>query len=337
MFRKRRKPRARPAPAPRPSAPAPKPARARSESRLHIYFTHHLRVMITTLGQMWSAPVSTLMTSAVIGIALAMPAGLYVLLGNLKQLASGWEGAAQISVFLKKSVSEDRVRALSERLRGWEGIDELRYISPGQALNEFRESSGFGEVLDRLDENPLPGVLVIRPSPGNTEAVQLEVLLGRLQQLNEVDMAQLDLEWVRRLNGLIEVGQRGVLLLGGLLGLAIILVVGNTIRLTIFNRREEILVTKLIGATDSFIRRPFLYGGFWYGVIGALIAWLLVSLFIGLLNGPVSRLAVLYSSDFSLDSLGLNATILLLTVGILLGYLGSWLAVGRHLKAIEPT
>jgi cell division transport system permease protein len=165
----------------------------------------------------------------------------------------------------------------------------------------------------------------------------MRAMLERAQRLEEVELAQLDMEWVQRLSGIIEVGQRGVLLLGALLGLAILLVVGNTIRLTILNRRQEIVVTKLIGATNAFIRRPFLYTGFWYGLMGALVAWFLVGLFISLLSSPVSRLSMLYNSDFSLGGLDLKTSLTLLLTGLLLGLVGSWIAVGRHLQDIEPT
>jgi len=306
-------------------------------SRVNAYFTHNLWVLVSSLGALWRTPLATLMTAAVIGIALALPTGLHVLLQNVQQLSMGWEGTAQMSVFLKPGVPEKRIQSLADKLRGWDGVAEVRYISREQALAEFRELSGFGDALDVLDENPLPAVLVLRPTAEATEPAKMALLLGKVQKLEPVDLAQLDMEWVRRLSGIIEVGKRGVLLLGGVLALAILLVVGNTIRLTILSRSQEIIVTKLIGATNTFIRRPFLYTGFWYGLMGAVLAWLLVVILLGLLSDPVSRLSFLYSSEFSLDGLDLETVIILLGSGIALGLLGSWLAVGRHLQAIEPT
>ncbi|MCF6338749.1 MAG: permease-like cell division protein FtsX [Gammaproteobacteria bacterium] len=305
--------------------------------RVNAYFTHHLWVLVSSLGVLWRTPLATLMTAAVIGIALALPTGLHVLLQNVQQLSMGWEGTAQMSLFLKPGVPEKRIQSLADKLRGWDGVAEVQYISREQALAEFRELSGFGGALDSLDENPLPAVLVLRPTTEATEPAQMALLLGKVQKLESVDLAQLDMEWVRRLSGIIEVGKRGVLLLGGLLALAILLVVGNTIRLTILSRSQEIIVTKLIGATNTFIRRPFLYTGFWYGLMGAVLAWLLVAILLGLLSDPVSRLSFLYSSEFSLDGLELETVIILLGSGIALGLMGSWLAVGRHLQAIEPT
>jgi len=329
----------RPARKPRPRTAEPE-TRGKSQKprgRINAYFTHHLWVLVSSLGQLWRTPFSTLMTAAVIGIALALPAGLHVLLSNVQQLSSGWEDSAQVSLFIKQGVPENRIQSLAGKLRGWDGVAEGRYISREQALAEFRELSGFGDALDSLAENPLPAVLVLRPTQVQAEPTAMAQLLERLRKLDAVDQAQLDMEWIRRLNGIIEVGKRGALLLGALLAMAILLVVGNTIRLTIFARREEIIITKLIGATNAFIRRPFLYTGFWYGLMGALIAWLLVAGFLTLLSGPVSQLSFLYDSQFRLGGLNFATSFSLLLSGVFLGLVGSWLAVGRHLQAIEPT
>lgn len=309
----------------------------RPRGRVNAYFTHHLWVLVSSLGTLWRTPFATFMTAAVIGIALALPAGLHVLLQNVQRLSTGWEGTAQMSLFIKQGVSEASIQSLADKLRGWKGVADVRYISREQALAEFRELSGFGGALDSLEENPLPAVLVVRPTTRAAEPAQMEILLAKVRELDPVDLAQLDMEWVRRLSGIIELGKRAVLLLAGLLALAILLVVGNTIRLTILNRRDEIVVTKLIGATNAFIRRPFLYTGFWYGLMGGLLAWILVGVLLGLLSDPVSHLSFLYNSQFSLGGLDLETTANLLGSGVLLGLLGSWLAVGRHLQAIEPT
>ena len=333
------KPRVKQRPARRPERPVEKdaPAKQKPRGRVNAYFTHHLWVLVSSLGVLWRTPFATFMTAAVIAIALALPAGLHVLLQNVQKLSTGWEGTAQMSLFLKQGVSEARIKDLADKLRDWDGVADVRYVSREQALAEFRELSGFGGALDSLDDNPLPAVLVVRPTAEAAEPAKMEILLAKVKDLEPVDLAQLDMEWVRRLAGIIEVGKRGVLLLGTLLAMAILLVVGNTIRLTILNRREEIVVTKLIGATNAFIRRPFLYTGFWYGLMGAVLAWVLVSVLLGLLSDPVSRLSFLYNSQFSLGGLDLETVVLLLGSGIVLGLAGSWLAVGRHLQDIEPT
>lgn len=297
----------------------------------------HLQTFFYSLGQMWRKPFAALMTAAVIGIALALPAGLHVLLKNVQQVMSSWDGATQVSVFLRRDLAESTAEALADRLRARPEIAGVDYISRTQAMAEFRRLSGFGEALDALSENPLPSVLVVRPILSQTGPAAVQQLLGELEKLPEVDMAQLDMQWVKRLFALMEIGKRGVWVLAALLALAVLLVVGNTIRLSIQNRKDEIVITKLIGGTDAFIRRPFLYSGFWYGLFGAVIAFALVQSSLVALRGPVQDLAGLYHSSFSLDSLDALTASGLLLVGTGLGLLGSWLAVGRHLRAIEPT
>ena len=293
-----------------------------------------LQVLLHALGRLLGSPVAPLMTAAVIGIALALPAGLYVVLDNARQLSGQWQQGTQISLFLKQDLEEGKGKELAARLAGRERIAEAGYISPEQALGEFRQFSGFGDALESLESNPLPGVVMVQPAVREPGAVQQ--LLEQLQELPEVEMAQLDMEWVKRLHGIIDIIQRAILIMAGLLALAVLLIVGNTIRLDIENRRDEIVITKLIGASDGFIRRPFLYTGFWYGLGGALIALLLVNLSLALLQRPVLRLAGLYGSDFQLGFTGPQTVLVLLTAGIALGLLGALLAVGRHLRAIEP-
>ena len=301
------------------------------------WLTRHAQVALDSLGRLYRNPLATLMTAAVIGIALAMPASLYLLLNNLDRLSGSWDGQASLSVFLKDTVPVAAAGKLAKRVRGWPEVAEVTLVTPDQALEEFRQRSGFADVLDTLDENPLPTVLLVLPTPDHVDPQSVATLQGRLQTLPETEQAQLDLQWVQRLTAMLALAQRGVLLISGLLALAVLLVVGNTIRLEIQGRREEIVVTKLIGATDGFIRRPFLYSGTWYGVIGALLAWLLVETGLWLLESPVRQLAELYQSSFHLQTLPLLLLLVLLASGILLGLLGSWLAVGRHLGAIEPS
>lgn len=301
------------------------------------WLTRHAQVALDSLGRLYRNPLATLMTAAVIGIALAMPASLYLLLNNMDRLGGSWDGQASLSVFLNDTVPVAAAGKLARRVRGWPEVAEVTLVTPDQALEEFRQRSGFADVLDTLDENPLPTVLLVLPAPAHVDPQSVANLQGRLQALPETEQAQLDLQWVQRLTAILELAQRGVLLISALLALAVLLVVGNTIRLEIQSRREEIVVTKLIGATDGFIRRPFLYSGTWYGVIGALLAWLLVVTGLWLLDAPVRQLAELYQSSFHLQTLPFLLLLVLLAGGILLGLLGSWLAVGRHLGSIEPS
>jgi cell division transport system permease protein len=300
------------------------------------WLLRHAQTALSSLGRLYRTPAASLMTAAVIGIALALPAGLYLLVDNLRDLGQRWDGSASLSLFLQQDLPEVRARQLAERLRGWPEIGQVQLISPDEALAEFRALSGFGDALDALDANPLPAVLTVRPAHEHIEAEQVRQLQDKLAALPEVEQAQLDLQWVQRFAAMLAIVQRGILLMGGLLALAVLLIVGNTIRLDIFNRREEIEVSKLIGATNAFIRRPFLYSGLWYGLFGATLAWFLVELAFWQLRAPVRQLAGLYQSEFSLATFSFSASLGLLLLGILLGLAGSWLAVGRHLSDIQP-
>ncbi|MCW8899880.1 MAG: permease-like cell division protein FtsX [Gammaproteobacteria bacterium] len=301
------------------------------------YFVRHIQVFFYSLGQLSRAPISTLMTCMVIGIALALPTGLHTLLKNAQQLSGGWESTAQISVFLKKSVTESHALKIKADIQRWPDVISVHYISREQALKEFQNLSGFGGALQALDTNPLPSVLVVKPQLSEqTNEQTTERLLNKLQSMQQTDKAQLDMQWVRRLYAIMNIVERGVQILGFLLALAVLLVVGNTIRLAIQNRRKEIVVMKLIGGTDAFIRRPFLYTGFWYGLFGGIISWLLVSFTMLSISSPIEKLTTLYQNQFELSNISFLTTLMLIIISVLLGLIGSWFAVGRHLREIEP-
>ena len=306
-------------------------------SPFQAWLTNHARTLIASLGAMSRQPASSFMTIAVIAIALALPSGLLVLLNNASHVSVGWDNSAQISVFLKAQTTEKQARSLMNKLRLYDEVQQVSMIDKEQALREFRKISGFGEALEALDDNPLPHVLTIQPVVDSTRPDKIRHLIKQLNQLNEVELAQLDLQWVKRLFAMLEIAQRGIWVVASLLGIAVLLVVGNTIRLDIQNRREEIEVTKLIGGTDAFIRRPFLYTGLWYGIGGGLLAWLLTVLSISLLDGSVENLASLYNSGFQLRGLSFNEAMSLIGFSCMLGLVGSWIAVGRHLSEIEPS
>ncbi len=301
-----------------------------------IWSMRHLQALLSSLGRLSRAPSSTLMTVAVLSIALAFPTGLKLLLDNAQRLSGSLDNSANISIFLKQGVEGDKLEAMAQRLRLKSNIASLQLTTPEQALEEFRHNSGFAEALDTLDSNPLPAVMTITPSAAHATPEGAESLLQELRLLPEVDIAQLDLQWVRRFQALTEIAARGILLLSSLLALAVLLITGNTIRLEIQNQKDEIEITKLIGGTNSFIRRPFLYSGFWYGLFAGILAWLLVSLNLWLLEDPVKKLAGLYHSNFELTSIDLATLLLLIVSSSLLGLAGSWIAVTRHLYAIEP-
>ncbi len=304
--------------------------------RLKIWLTRHLQVGLSALGRLTRSPLSTLMTTTVIGITLALPTGLYLLLTNLQHLAGSWESATTVSLFLKMDISDQQAQELARRLRERNGIDGVEAISRNAAMQEFRRLSGFSEALEALGDNPLPPVLVIQPGLRFDDPENARRLLEEMRSLPEVDIARLDMQWVKRFHAITEIARRGVLVIATLLGMAVLLVIGNTIRLEIQNRRAEIEVTRLVGATNAFIRRPFLYSGLWYGLIGGAIAWALVSVAFWLLQHPVERLAALYHSGFGLTTMDIHLVMTLLGGSALLGLFGSWISVSRHLRGIEP-
>lgn len=277
------------------------------------------------------------MTAGVIGISLALPGGLHLLLNNIQTLSGGWDASATISLYMRQDSTEAQVNAVAGQLSSRRDILNTRVISRDQALDEFRRLSGFAEVLETLDDNPLPMVLVVQPTASASSPEAAQALANELGAFPEVDFSQLDLQWLQRFQAITAIAGRMVWVLAALLCLAVLLIVVNTIRLEIQNRRAEIEITQLVGATDAFIRRPFIYIGFWYGLIGGTIGWLLIAVSLLLLEAPVARLTGLYNSGFQLSGMGLQNTAILLGCGVLLGIGGSWIAVGRHLSSGEPT
>lgn len=306
-------------------------------SQLKSYFAHHLRVSIASLGRLYAQPVSTFMTAAVIAIALALPLGLYIALDNIGQLSSGWDNSTKISLFLHTDVRDKEAQALMARLEKHKEIKKVEYIDKETGLNQFKATSGFGDALKYLDSNPLPIVLVVHPKIEVGRANNTTTLVAELSKNKLVELAQLDVQWVKRLYTFLEIANRGIWVISSMLAFAVLLIVGNTIRLDIQNRRAEIEVSKLIGASNAFIRRPFLYTGIWYGIIGSLLAWIITLISLLLMETPIHNLALLYQSDFRLTGLGFSNTLLLILISSLLGLIGSWIAVSKHLKEIEPS
>lgn len=305
--------------------------------RLNAYFLHHRQMLLAGLERLRQHPLATFMTVAVIGIALALPAGTLVLVKNAKNVSGNWKGAARISLFLKPGLSDNRVQQLAASVRRHAGVGSVQVITANQSLADFQQRSGFGDALNLLGSNPLPAVLVIQPTDDYAMPAAAQQLGQTLGELPQVDQVRMDIQWLERLQAMLEILRRAVVIIALLLALAVVFIVGNTIRLEIENRRTEIEVSKLMGATDRFIRRPFLYHGAWYGLAGGVLAWFLVVIALLLMTGPVGRLASLYGNQFSLRGLGFDGSLELLMSGIVLGWLGSWLAVARHLRAIEPT
>lgn len=305
-------------------------------ARLRTYFARHAQSFMGGLGRMFKQPLSSAMTIAVIGIALALPAGLHVLVLNGRALSGNWESAVDLSVYLKVEIPLAKAQALADEIRRREDVEEVEVIPADAALAEFKQQSGFGSALDALEENPLPSALIVRPAAGHDGAEAIEGLAAALSELDEIDLVQLDTQWIKRFHAILDAIRRGVALAAAILAAGVMIIVGNTIRLDIQNRREEIEVTKLIGGSDGFIRRPFLYSGFWYGLAGGIFAVLLVHLALLVMADPIQRIAGLYGSQFRLVSPPLGALAGLVGGGAALGWLGSWIAASRHMRRIEP-
>lgn len=305
--------------------------RRRALARSHAYS------LLSSLGRFLRAPWAHGLTLGVIAVALALPALSRVLLADLQRLGAGLALTGDVNVFLQPEQDETQARALARRLRAQPEIADVSLKSPAEALIEFRTFAEFSDALSALEQNPLPWVLAAELHGDALGSNAAMPLVQRIRGWAEVELVQYDQEWLSRLKALIDLVQRGVWVVGGLLGMAVLLVIGNTIRLEILTRRDEIIIMKLVGADDGFIRRPFLYSGLWFGLLGALGALLLVQIALWVLMPVVRELASAYGSPFGLLGLGWRAIAEVLLAGILLGIAGAWLASRRHLAEAEPT
>jgi cell division transport system permease protein len=308
---------------------------ARTRGAFSIWFGRHVNMAGQSLGRLLRQPFASLMIVLVIAVTLALPAALNLIVKNAAAVSGSWDNAFDFSVFLSRDISLDEAQNLAQLIRQRADVANVSLISAEQALEEFKLQSGFGDAMDQLSQNPLPHTLVVRPSAANTsESVVL--LREELANLPETDLVQVDTEWVQRFHAILDIVRQAILIGAVLLGTAIIVIIGNTIRLDIQNRREEIEVTKLIGASNAFVRRPFLWTGFWYGLLGGLLAIALVQYGVYLLQPPIARLAGLYQSGVAVLSFDLREIGVIVGVGVLLGLLGSWFAAARHMRRIEP-
>ncbi len=299
------------------------------------WLSRHASTSIASLGRLFRQPFASLMIVLVIAVTLAIPAALNLVVKNAQSVSAGWDNALDFSVYLRRDVAEADATKLADLVQQRADIASVRLITASEALAEFKAQSGFGAALDHLTENPLPHTLVVRPSAANT-GESIILLQEELGNLPEADAVQVDTEWVQRFHAILDIVRRAIVIGASLLGVAIIVIIGNTIRLDIQNRREEIEVTKLIGASNAFVRRPFLWSGLWYGLFGGLLAVGLVHYGLYLLEQPVARLAGLYHSDIVVMSLSARETLVVIGIGVTLGLIGSWFAAARHMRRIEP-
>ena len=302
--------------------------------RLRSWLAHHRRVCLSTISDLLKNLMSSLSTWLVIGIALALPSILFIILSSVAQIGAGWGGNPSVSVYLQTDLEEKAGKSLANEIVDSKYVENVRFVSRDVALKDFQERSGLRDVLSSLNRNPLPHVIEVNLV--SSDPLVLSDLKSLWLRDNRIAKVVIDLAWLERLNALLIFVERLVWILALILGLGVILIIGNTIRLAIENRRQEIEVTKLFGATDGFVRRPFLYLGFWFGVGGALIAMILLQLSLVMLSDPIETLAQSYREDFALLGLGANGFLLLLGAGAIMGIVGAAVAVSRHLKVSEP-
>jgi cell division transport system permease protein len=299
------------------------------------YLSLHAQEFAGAFGRVLHQPFASLMTIAVIAIALALPSGFRVMVNNARVLSGSWEAAVDFTVYLEMSVDDESARTLARDIEARDDVSRVALVNRTDALADFRAYSGFGEALDVLEENPLPHALVVRPDGGAQGNVA--ALARALDAMDETALVQLDTEWVERLRSILELARRLADIATVLLSLAVIVVIGNTIRLEINNRRNEIEVIKLVGGSNGYVRRPFLYLGFCHGLAGGIVAAITIGVGLSLISSPARSLAQLYDSGYRLVGLSVEQTALLLGSGAILGWAGAAIATARHLHRIEPT
>ena len=295
--------------------------------------TQSLHLWVSALRRLFATPVASLLNILVIGIALSLPAGVYVLLQNVQSLAEQMAGAPQLSVFLSMNANKDDIARIGKQLQQHESVDHAEFVPREQALEQLKHSTGLADVIGGLTQNPLPDAYVVYPK--QSDAQTLEALRDELRKLSRVEHVQLDSAWAHKLEALLRFGRMAALLLAALLSFALVAVTFNTIRLQILTRREEIEVSKLIGATNAFIRRPFLYFGMLQGLLGGAAAWFIIIVSLTLFNRSLAGLAQLYGSNFTLHALSAGDSLTLLLFSSWLGWVGAWLSVAQHLRRIE--
>ncbi|CAG8999164.1 MAG: Cell division protein FtsX [Candidatus Celerinatantimonas neptuna] len=310
--------------------------RSKRPRKLSGFGIRHLQQGTASLGEIWRTPTSSMMTIAVIGVCLALLVTFHLAIKNVRDAAPSWQKSAQINVFVSSGTNEMERTQLEDQIRQINGVSQVRLIDKAQGLAEFKQDSGFGNALDLLGENPLPDLLIVTPELSQQEQGQLQLLQSKLNQLPHVGQVRLNLEWVKQLSGILNVVNQSVRLLIGLLLISIILTIGNTIRLNVLSQKDEIEVMKLVGATNAFIQRPFLYTGFWYGFIGGLLAWILSNILMLWLGSAVGDLANLYQQSIYLEGLSFSGFLTLMGFSSLLGLMSSWFSVNHYVKKIEP-
>ncbi|MGY6274703.1 permease-like cell division protein FtsX [Methylomonas sp. MgM2] len=308
----------------------------RLKEKFQAYLISHAHGLFSSLGRLSRTPFTSTMTVTVLAVAIALAACFYILVANIEQLTGNLQASNQMSLFLKDDISDASGQKLAAQLATNANVESIKFISKKQALEEFKVNSGFGDALKALDSNPLPHVVQVLPKDVLDSRDALDSLMAEFKQMPEVDFVQVDMQWVERLHAIMRIASRGVTVVGVLLGFAVTFITGNTIRLELHNRQDEIFISKLVGATHSFIQRPFLYTGFWLGFIAGFSAWLIVTVMLLILESPVEKLSELYNSSFELLYLSFSDFILILMLSSGLAVVGSWTVLHYQLRLIKP-
>lgn len=306
------------------------------EGWLSINLLLHREALGASLRRLLCTPFTSSMAIIVMAIALSLAGSFYVLVNNAQQLVDNLQTGKQFSLFLHEHISDKQAANLAQRIQGYAGVAKVVLISKQQALAEFQQYSGFGAALNALESNPLPAVIQVFPAQDLTEAYQLTQLLEQAKNEQEVDFAQIDMEWVARLQSIMQIANQLVLLLSGLLAVAVVFITGNTIRLELQTRRDEVVVEKLVGATNTFICLPFLYSGFWFGFLAGGFAWCIITLMLFMLSSPIAHLSMLYQSQFQLHFMSFTESVSLIASAATLGILGALAIVSHQLKLLKP-
>jgi cell division transport system permease protein len=288
------------------------------------------------LGRLSRTPFTSSMTVLVLAIAISLASSFYIVVANIQQLTGNLESSNQMSLFLHDNISDAAGQKLAEQIEQNGSVVEVEFISKKAALEEFKANSGFSDALNALERNPLPSVIQVVPKNALENNEDIEKLMADFKQFPQVDFVQVDMQWVARLQTIMLIASRGVMLVSLLLGFAVTFITGNTIRLELQNRQDEVYISKLVGATHSFIQRPFLYTGFWLGFISGFLGWLIMTITLLILETPVEKLSTLYNSSFDLLFLSFSDFILLLTISSLLAVLGSWAVLHYQLRQLKP-
>ncbi|MDY0928437.1 permease-like cell division protein FtsX [Pantoea agglomerans] len=318
-------------------APAPKAKQPSKSKALKGGWQEQWRYALRgTLSDMWRQPLATLLTVMVIAISLTLPSVCYMVWKNVSQAATQWYPAPQLTVYLDKALDDTAAENVTAQLKQLDGVDNVNYLTREEALNEFRNWSGFGGSMDMLEQNPLPAVAIITPKLNFQNSDTMANLRDRVAKVQGVDEVRMDDSWFARLAALTGLVGQIASMIGLLMVVAVFLVIGNSVRLSIFARRDTINVQKLIGATDGFILRPFLYGGALLGLGGAVLSLLLSEVLVLRLQSVVAQVATVFGTTFVLEGFSWDEGLLLLLIAAIIGWIAAWLATVQHLRRFTP-